>query len=194
MIWQEELEGIRRLGGSFILTMHPQVIGRPSRIAMLDRLIDCTLSLRGRLGDHVRRDRRPRRPGAAVSVGGALVTGAAGGIGAGVARRLADDGWSVVLLDRGPRSSRLRPRIEAELGPAANQLVALEGDVSVEARRRTGGCDASSSSSGGSASPSLTRESAGRSPIWSTSIPRSSTRSSRSTFAAPTSHAVPRGG
>ena len=44
-IWTEELEGIRRLGGSFVLTMHPQVIGRPSRIAMLDRLIDHTLSL-----------------------------------------------------------------------------------------------------------------------------------------------------
>jgi peptidoglycan/xylan/chitin deacetylase (PgdA/CDA1 family) len=45
LIWREELEGIRRLGGSFVLTMHPQVIGRPSRIAMLDRLIDHTLSL-----------------------------------------------------------------------------------------------------------------------------------------------------
>ena len=36
-IWQEEFEGIRRLGGSFVLTMHPQIIGRPSRLALLDR-------------------------------------------------------------------------------------------------------------------------------------------------------------
>ena len=37
--WLEELDGIHRLGGHFILTMHPQVIGRPGRVAMLDRLI-----------------------------------------------------------------------------------------------------------------------------------------------------------
>jgi len=35
-IWEEELLGIRELGGSCIFTMHPQVIGRPSRIAFLD--------------------------------------------------------------------------------------------------------------------------------------------------------------
>jgi peptidoglycan/xylan/chitin deacetylase (PgdA/CDA1 family) len=35
-IWDSEFEGIYQLGGSFILTMHPQVIGRPSRIKMLD--------------------------------------------------------------------------------------------------------------------------------------------------------------
>lgn len=44
-IWREELDGIRRLGGSFVLTMHPQVIGRPSRIALLDRIIDYALGL-----------------------------------------------------------------------------------------------------------------------------------------------------
>jgi peptidoglycan/xylan/chitin deacetylase (PgdA/CDA1 family) len=38
-IWLEEFDGIRRRGGSFILTMHPQVIGRPSRLDMLDRLL-----------------------------------------------------------------------------------------------------------------------------------------------------------
>jgi peptidoglycan/xylan/chitin deacetylase (PgdA/CDA1 family) len=38
-IWREELEGIHRLGGTFVLTMHPQIIGRPSRLAMLDRLL-----------------------------------------------------------------------------------------------------------------------------------------------------------
>lgn len=67
-----------------------------------------------------------------MSFGGALVTGAAGGIGAGVARRLARDGWSVVLLDRRPEVMETAAALAAELGPAANQLVALEGDVSVE--------------------------------------------------------------
>lgn len=38
-IWMQEFEGICDLGGHFLLTMHPQVIGRPSRVAMLDRLI-----------------------------------------------------------------------------------------------------------------------------------------------------------
>jgi peptidoglycan/xylan/chitin deacetylase (PgdA/CDA1 family) len=35
-IWEEELLGIRELRGSCIFTMHPQVVGRPSRIAFLD--------------------------------------------------------------------------------------------------------------------------------------------------------------
>jgi peptidoglycan/xylan/chitin deacetylase (PgdA/CDA1 family) len=38
-IWQEEFTGIRALGGSFVLTMHPQIIGRPGRLAFLDRFI-----------------------------------------------------------------------------------------------------------------------------------------------------------
>jgi peptidoglycan/xylan/chitin deacetylase (PgdA/CDA1 family) len=38
-IWIEEFEGIRELGGSFVLTMHPQISGRPSRVALLDRVI-----------------------------------------------------------------------------------------------------------------------------------------------------------
>jgi peptidoglycan-N-acetylglucosamine deacetylase len=38
-IWREEFDGICALGGHFILTMHPQVVGRPSRVALLDRLI-----------------------------------------------------------------------------------------------------------------------------------------------------------
>ena len=39
-IWKEEFLGIRDLGGSFILTMHPQLTGRPSRLAMLDAFIN----------------------------------------------------------------------------------------------------------------------------------------------------------
>ena len=38
-LWSAELEGMRRYGSHFILTMHPQLIGRASRIAMLERLI-----------------------------------------------------------------------------------------------------------------------------------------------------------
>lgn len=37
--WSEEFRGIYRYGGLFNLTMHPQLIGRPGRIMMLDRLI-----------------------------------------------------------------------------------------------------------------------------------------------------------
>lgn len=45
-IWREELEGLRRLGGaSCVFTMHPQVIGRPSRLMMLERLIEHATSL-----------------------------------------------------------------------------------------------------------------------------------------------------
>jgi len=39
-IWSEEFTAIHRRGGLFVLTMHPQVIGRPSRVEMLGRLID----------------------------------------------------------------------------------------------------------------------------------------------------------
>jgi peptidoglycan-N-acetylglucosamine deacetylase len=35
-IWQAEALGIADLGGACVLTMHPQVIGRPSRLAFLD--------------------------------------------------------------------------------------------------------------------------------------------------------------
>jgi peptidoglycan-N-acetylglucosamine deacetylase len=38
-IWEAEFAGIRELGGSFILTMHPQVIGRPGRVPLLDGLM-----------------------------------------------------------------------------------------------------------------------------------------------------------
>jgi peptidoglycan-N-acetylglucosamine deacetylase len=38
-IWADELAGIHRLGGSAILTMHPQVIGRPGRLRLLEETI-----------------------------------------------------------------------------------------------------------------------------------------------------------
>jgi len=38
-IWEGEFLGIRRLGGCCIFTMHPQVIGRPYRLAFLDEFV-----------------------------------------------------------------------------------------------------------------------------------------------------------
>jgi peptidoglycan/xylan/chitin deacetylase (PgdA/CDA1 family) len=38
-IWSDELAGLHRLGGSAILTMHPQVIGRPGRLRLLEETI-----------------------------------------------------------------------------------------------------------------------------------------------------------
>lgn len=38
-IWTEEFSGIRDLGGSCVFTMHPQIIGRPSRLKMLEAVI-----------------------------------------------------------------------------------------------------------------------------------------------------------
>ena len=38
-IWRQEFEGAYREEGLFLLTMHPQLIGRRSRLAMLERLI-----------------------------------------------------------------------------------------------------------------------------------------------------------
>ncbi len=39
-IWKDEFDEIYRWGGLFDLVMHPQVTGRPSRIALLRRLIE----------------------------------------------------------------------------------------------------------------------------------------------------------
>ena len=38
-IWKEEFAAVHETGGYFGLTMHPQIIGRPGRLRMLDRLI-----------------------------------------------------------------------------------------------------------------------------------------------------------
>jgi peptidoglycan/xylan/chitin deacetylase (PgdA/CDA1 family) len=46
-IWEAEFEGIYQLGGAFILTMHPQIIGRPYRIKMLEGFIQFLQSHEG---------------------------------------------------------------------------------------------------------------------------------------------------
>jgi peptidoglycan/xylan/chitin deacetylase (PgdA/CDA1 family) len=38
-IWREELDGIVAMGGVCVFTMHPQIIGRPSRLAFLERFV-----------------------------------------------------------------------------------------------------------------------------------------------------------
>jgi peptidoglycan-N-acetylglucosamine deacetylase len=38
-IWEEEFLGIREMEGACVFTMHPQVIGRPGRLAFLDAFI-----------------------------------------------------------------------------------------------------------------------------------------------------------
>jgi peptidoglycan/xylan/chitin deacetylase (PgdA/CDA1 family) len=39
-LWSDELDGIAELGAHYMLTMHPQFIGRPSRLKLLDRLLN----------------------------------------------------------------------------------------------------------------------------------------------------------
>ncbi|HEY7138841.1 MAG TPA: polysaccharide deacetylase [Methylomirabilota bacterium] len=38
--WKDEFRGMHALGGAFTLILHPQFIGRPSRVLMLEALID----------------------------------------------------------------------------------------------------------------------------------------------------------
>ncbi len=38
-IWRAEILGIREMGGLAIVTMHPQIIGRPGRLPLLDELL-----------------------------------------------------------------------------------------------------------------------------------------------------------
>ena len=45
-IWEGEFRGYRKLGGAFILTMHPQIIGRPYRLELLEGFIDHVLTHR----------------------------------------------------------------------------------------------------------------------------------------------------
>ena len=44
-LWEEEVLGIRDLGGLAVLTCHPQVIGRPGRLRMLDGFVGWLLGM-----------------------------------------------------------------------------------------------------------------------------------------------------
>ncbi len=46
-LWREEFEGLYHYNRSFVLTMHPEIIGRPARLMMLGRLIDHIQSFEG---------------------------------------------------------------------------------------------------------------------------------------------------
>jgi peptidoglycan/xylan/chitin deacetylase (PgdA/CDA1 family) len=46
-IWQEEFRGLHEQGGVMTLILHPQLTGRPSRLAALEQLIDYARTLPG---------------------------------------------------------------------------------------------------------------------------------------------------
>ena len=46
-LWKDELDGIATLGAHYMLTMHPQFIGRPSRLALLDRMLSDITAMGG---------------------------------------------------------------------------------------------------------------------------------------------------
>jgi len=46
-LWKSEFDGLYEEGGCFVLTMHPQLIGRSSRIRMLENLIKYMMSKSG---------------------------------------------------------------------------------------------------------------------------------------------------
>ena len=67
-IWTLELDALRDVGGCFVLTNHPFLTGRPSRAAVLDRLIsralehgDVWVANMRQIADHVRSLRLPPR-------------------------------------------------------------------------------------------------------------------------------------
>src|SRR3954453_17864638 len=99
-IWSAELDGIVALGGCCIVTMHPQVIGRPHRLGFLDRFIS-EVRTRRRLDRDLRRDRRARAVSREPGLSGrrALVTGGSSGIGAATAALLRERGATVATLD-----------------------------------------------------------------------------------------------
>ena len=46
-VWSAAFEGMYHYGRSFVLTMHPYVIGRPGRLRMLSRLIELMRGFEG---------------------------------------------------------------------------------------------------------------------------------------------------
>jgi len=60
---------------------------------------------------------------------GAIVTGAAHGLGEGIAERLARDGWSVLLFDQHPKVQQTAARIASDHGLAEGTVVGRAGSV-----------------------------------------------------------------
>lgn len=69
--------------------------------------------------------RKPRR---------AFVTGAARGLGEGIVRRLAQDGWAILMTDINPAVHDTAAKIIAETGLSSERIIAAEHDVSDAAR------------------------------------------------------------
>lgn len=59
----------------------------------------------------------------------AFITGAARGLGEGIARRLARDGWSVLMTDASPAVHQTAAALRQELGISAERVIAAEQDV-----------------------------------------------------------------
>lgn len=66
----------------------------------------------------------------------AFVTGAARGLGEGIARRLAQDGWSILMSDINPSVHETAARIINDTGIASGHLIAEEHDVASAERTK----------------------------------------------------------
>jgi NAD(P)-dependent dehydrogenase (short-subunit alcohol dehydrogenase family) len=71
-------------------------------------------------------------PVSSSSAGTALITGAARGLGAGIARRLGNDGWSVLLVDRSDKVHETTLELARELELPEGRLISCLADVSKE--------------------------------------------------------------
>ena len=68
-------------------------------------------------------------PGDGTNLKRAFVTGAARGLGEGIVRRLAQDGWSVLMSDISPSVHETAAKIIADIGISSERLIAAEHDV-----------------------------------------------------------------
>ena len=64
----------------------------------------------------------------------ALITGAARGLGEGIVRRLARDGWSALMTDVNPAVHDTAAAIRSDLCISEEKLIAMQHDVSDSAR------------------------------------------------------------